>query len=252
MTWRNSLIELEMPLMDRTVAKQKVIDSGLILDAEGLGDLTRGHMSIRVPGDPTHFFMKPHSMGFDEITMDNMVLCDLDGEKVGGGGRKHSEVYIHSEIFKCRPDVNSVIHTHPSHAVALSATGQDLQPISQPAVAFSDGLPYFRDTIDLIRSQAMGAGVAKALGMHKAVLMRNHGVAVVGASIEEATILTIMLENACQIQLAAQSGGGIGEQFDAQSIERLHFNITRSEQYVVNFEYLKRKAYRALGRASTP
>jgi L-fuculose-phosphate aldolase len=60
-----------------------------------------------------------------------------------------------------------------------------------------------------------------------------------------------MLENACQIQLAAQSGGGIGEQFDTQSIERLHFNITRPEQYVVNFEYLKRKAYRALGRIRT-
>lgn len=234
--------------MDATATKQKLIDSGLILDAEGLGDLTRGHMSIRVPGNPTHFFMKPHSMGFDEITMENIVICNLDGDKVAGGGRKHSEVYIHSEIFKCRPDVNSVIHTHPTHAVALSATGQALQPISQPAVAFADGVPYFRDTIDLIRSQAMGAGVAQALGQCKAVLMRNHGVAVVGANIEESTILTIMLENACQIQLAAQSGGGIGEQFDAPSIERLHFNITRAEQYTVNFEYLKRKAYRALGR----
>jgi L-fuculose-phosphate aldolase len=237
--------------MDASTTKQKLIDSGLILDAEGLGDLTRGHMSIRVPGDPTHFFMKPHSMGFDEITMENIVVCNLEGEKVAGGGRKHSEVYIHSEIFKCRPDVNSVIHTHPTHAVALSATGQDLQPISQPAVAFADGLPYFRDTIDLIRSQAMGAGVARALGQCKAVLMRNHGVAVVGANIEESTILTIMLENACQIQLAAQSGGGIGEQFDAASIERLHFNITRAEQYTVNFEYLKRKAYRALGRPNS-
>jgi L-fuculose-phosphate aldolase len=238
--------------MDATATKQKLIDSGLILDAEGLGDLTRGHMSIRVPGDPTHFFMKPHSMGFDEITMENIVICNLEGVKVAGGGRKHSEVYIHSEIFKCRPDVNSVIHTHPTHAVALSATGQNLQPISQPAVAFADGLPYFRDTIDLIRTQAMGAGVAQALGMHKAVLMRNHGVAVVGANIEESTILTIMLENACQIQLAAQSGGGIGEQFDASSIERLHFNITRPEQYIVNFEYLKRKAYRSLGRPLSP
>ena len=98
------------------------------------------------------------------------------------------------------------------------------------------------------KALAMGAGVAQALGQCKAVLMRNHGVAVVGANIEESTILTIMLENACQIQLAAQSGGGIGEQFDAPSIERLHFNITRAEQYTVNFEYLKRKAYRALGR----
>jgi L-fuculose-phosphate aldolase len=71
---------------------------------------------------------------------------------------------------------------------------------------------------------------------------------VVGANIEESTILTIMLENACQIQLAAVAGGGIGTQFDASSIERLHFNITRAEQYTVNFEYLKRKAYRNMAR----
>src|SRR3954449_10971892 len=81
-------------------AKQRLIDAGRILEAEGQGDLTRGHVSIRVPGDPSHFFMKPHSYGLDEITIDNIVVCNLDGEKVGGGGRRHSEVYIHSEIYK--------------------------------------------------------------------------------------------------------------------------------------------------------
>jgi L-fuculose-phosphate aldolase len=225
-------------------ARQKIIDAGRILEAQGQGDLTRGHVSIRVPGDPTHFYMKPHSFGFDEITPENIVLCNLEGEKVAGGGRKHSEVYIHSEIFKARPDVMSVIHAHPTYAVALSATGKPVLPISQPAIAFADGVPYFTDTVDLIRSQEMGAGVARALGPHKAVLMRNHGVAVVGASVDESTILTLMLDNACQIQLLAAAAGGIGPQFDAQSIQRLHHNITRAEQYSINFEYLRRCADR--------
>lgn len=225
-------------------AQQKLIDAGAILEAQGQGDLTRGHVSIRVPGDPTHFYMKPHSFGFDEITLENLVICNLDGDKVAGGGRKHSEVYIHSEIFKARPDVMSVIHTHPTHAVALSATGRALLPISQPSVAFFDGLPYFTETIDLIRSKDMGAGVARALGPCKAVLMRNHGVAVVGASVEESTILAIMLENACQIQLLAEAGGGVGEVFSSDTIQRLHDNITRAEQYTVNFEYLRRRVQR--------
>ena len=134
--------------------QQRLIEAGLIIDHYGLGDLTRGHVSIRVPGDPEHFYMKPHSFGFDEITPENMVLCNLDGEKVGGTGRKHSEVYIHSEIYKSRPDVNSVIHAHPTYAVAFSATGKNLQPISQPSVAFADGLPYFDEAIDLIRTQS--------------------------------------------------------------------------------------------------
>ncbi len=234
--------------MNADELKQKLIDAGCILEAEGQGDLTRGHVSVRVPGDPSHFFMKPHSFGFDEITLENLVICNLEGEKVAGGGRKHSEVYIHSEIFKQRPDVNSVIHTHPTYAVALSATGRALQSISQPSVAFSDGLPYYNDTIDLIRSKEMGAGVARALGSCKAVLMRNHGVAVVGATLEESTILAIMLDNACHIQLLAQAAGGIGEVFAADSIRRLHDNITRPEQYTINFEYLRRKVRRAQTR----
>ena len=227
-------------------ARDQLIAAGRILDAYGQGDLTRGHVSLRVPGDPEHFLMKPHSFGFDEITRDNIVTCNLAGEKVGGGGRKHSEVFIHSEIYKVRPDVMSVIHVHPTHAVAFSATGRALLPISQPAVAFSDGLPTFTGSIDLIRSQAMGAAVAQALGPHKAVLMRNHGVAVVGALIEEATILSIMLENACQIQLLAEAAGGVGAVFDADDVQRLHRNITRPEQYTINFEDLRRRAERAL------
>jgi ribulose-5-phosphate 4-epimerase/fuculose-1-phosphate aldolase len=227
-------------------ARQKLIDAGRILDEAGQGDLTRGHVSIRVPGDPTHFYMKPHSFGFEEITPENIVLCNLEGEKISGGGRKHSEVYIHSEIFKARPDVMSVIHAHPTYAVAWSATGKPLQPISQPGIAFADGVPYFTGTVDLIRSTDMGAGVARALGKHKAVLMRNHGVAVVGATVEEATVLTIWLDNAAQIQLLAAAAGGPGPMFDADSIQRLHDNITRPEQFTINFEYLRRRAQRKL------
>jgi L-fuculose-phosphate aldolase len=232
----------QAPAMTAEEAKQKLIDAGRILEAEGQGDLTRGHVSVRVPGDPSHFFMKPHSYGFDEITMENIVVCNLDGEKVAGGGRRHSEVYIHSEIYKARPDVNSVIHAHPTYAVALSATGHAVRPISQPGSAFKDGVPYFTDSINLIRSKDLGSGVARALGACKAVLLRNHGVAVVGSTIEEATILTIMLDNACHIQLLCEAAGGIGEEFPADDVDRLHDTITRSEQYAINFEYLRRRA----------
>lgn len=224
-----------------TEARRKLIDAGHILDADGQGDLTRGHVSVRMPGDPTHFLMKPHSRGFDEITPENIVVCNLAGEKVAGAGRRHSEVYIHSEIYKARPDVHSVIHTHPPHAVAFSATGRPLLPISQPAVTFHDGLPVYRDTIELIRSPDKGAALARALGPHKAVLLRNHGVAVVGSTIEESTVLALTLETACRIQLLAMAGGGIGEMFPPEPVQRLHRDMGVAEQYVINFEYLRRK-----------
>ena len=229
--------------MSSNPTQARLIESGLIIDHHDLGDMTRGHVSIRMPDDPTHFYMKPHSFGFDEITPENMVICNMQGDKVGGTGRKHSEVYIHSEIYKARPDVNSIIHAHPTYAVAFSATGQHLQPVSQPSVAFAEGLPYFDEAIDLIRTPALGEGVATALGPCKAVLMRNHGVTVVGSTVEEATILLIMLENACQIQLAAMSAG-VGNTFDAAQIQKLHHDITRPEQYTINFDYLVRKIKR--------
>jgi L-ribulose-5-phosphate 4-epimerase len=238
----------EAVAMSELEAKQKLIDGGLILETAGQGDLTRGHISVRVPGNPELFFMKPHSFGFDEITMQNIVICNLNGEKVGGGGRRHSEVFIHSEIFKARPEINSVIHTHPDYAVALSATGRPVLPISQPSSVFSDGVPYYTDTMELIRSHEMGAGVAKALGSHKAVMLRNHGVAVAGKTIEESVILAIMLDNACRIQLLAEAAGPLGEQFSAENIGRLHETIIHPEQYVINFDFLRRKAYRSLGR----
>ncbi len=228
-------------------AKKRLIDAGIALEAYGLGDFTRGHVSLRVPGDPTHFIMKPHSFGMDEMTMENIITCNLEGEKVSGGGPRHSEVYIHSEIFRVRPEVMSVIHAHPTHALALSATGRKLRAVSQGGAVFADGLGEYTDTIDLIRSKEMGAGVAKSLGPHKATFLKNHGVAVVGRSVDEAVILTMMLENACQIQLLAEATGPCTEFFSREDIMRLHDKISRPEQHTINFEYMVRKGRRMLG-----
>ena len=113
--------------------------------------------------------------------------------------------------------------------------------MSQASVSFADGLGCYDDTIELIRSPEKGAAVALALGGRKAVLMRNHGVGVVGASIEEATMLTILLESACQIQLAAMAAGGVGPLFGQVLVDRLHRNVTVAEAYTINFSYLRRK-----------
>jgi ribulose-5-phosphate 4-epimerase/fuculose-1-phosphate aldolase len=116
--------------------------------------------------------------------------------------------------------------------------------ISQPACKFADGLPYYSETMFLIRTQEMGAGVAKALGQSKATLMRNHGVAVAGRTVEEAVVLTLALEEACRIQLMAQAAGGVGERFSDDEVSRLHDAITREEQFTMNFDFLARKANR--------
>src|ERR1700722_8998684 len=144
--------------------KQRLIVAGKILVAAGQGDFTRGHISMRLPSNPKLFYMKPHSVGLDEITMQNILTIDLDGNVVAGKARRHSEVFIHSEIFKARADVNCVIHTHPTYSTALSATGRTLKCYSQPGALFYEALGIYTDTINLVRTTEMGAGVARALG----------------------------------------------------------------------------------------
>jgi L-fuculose-phosphate aldolase len=224
--------------------KQTLIVAGKVLVAEGQDDFTRGHISFRLPDDPGLFFMKPHSIGLDEITMQNILTIDLEGNVVAGTARRHSEVYIHSEILKTRPDVNCVIHTHPTYSVALSATGRGLKCYSQPGALFYESLGIYTDTINLIRSQSMGAGVASALGAGRGVLLKNHGIVVTGATIEEAVIGTIMLENGAMVQLLAEAAGDPAPEFPREDIEKLRHDISRIDQFKVNFDYLARRVKR--------
>jgi L-fuculose-phosphate aldolase len=224
--------------------KQQLIVAGKVLVAEGQDDFTRGHISFRLPDNPKLFFMKAHSIGLDEITMQNILTVDLDGNVVAGAARRHSEVFIHSEIFKARPDVNCVIHTHPTYSTALSATGRTLKCYSQPGALFYEALGIYADTINLIRTVAMGAGVARALGSGRGVLLKNHGVVVTGATVAEAVIGVIMLENGAMVQLLAEAAGDVVPEFPRADIEKLKAIISQDEQFQINFDYLARRVKR--------
>ena len=230
--------------MTHEEAKQKLILAGRVLVAEGQDDFTRGHVSVRVPDQPSLFFMKPHSVGLDEITLENILTIDLEGKVVAGGSRRHSEVFIHSEIFKARADVHCVIHTHPPFAVALSATGRPMKCYSQPGALFCGELGVYTDTVNLIRTPEMGAGVARALGPHRAALLKNHGIAVVGGSIEEAVLCAIMLENAAMIQMITEAAGDPAAEFPREDIAQLKHDVSRPDQFIVNFDYLVRRLKR--------
>jgi L-fuculose-phosphate aldolase len=225
-------------------AKKKLILAGQVLVDAGQDDFTRGHISVRLPDDPGHFFMKPHSVGLDEITLANILTIDLAGNVVAGTARRHSEVYIHSEVYKARPDVHCVLHTHPPYAIALSASGSPLKCFSQPSALFYNSLGTYDDTINLIRTSEMGIRVAQALGSGRGVLLKNHGIVVAGPSIEEVVISALMLENAAQIQMIVEAAGNPGPEFPARDIAQLQHDISRPEQFVINFDYLVRRAQR--------
>jgi L-fuculose-phosphate aldolase len=224
--------------------KNNMIWAGKVLVAEGQDDFTRGHISMRLPDNPSLFLMKAHSIGLDEITMDNILTIDLEGKVVAGTARRHSEVYIHSEIFKVRPDVHCVLHTHPTYSIALSSSTRPMKALSQGGALFHGAVGLYSDTINLIRSHAMGAGVAKALGPHRAALLKNHGLVIATPTIEETVICALMFENAAMIQLIAEAAGDTTPEFTADDIAKLKHDIGQPEQFKINYDYLVRRVKR--------
>ncbi len=197
--------------------KQKLAFSCNILANEGHWDNILGHVSVRIPGK-NRILMKPHSLGFEEIRPQHIIEVDLNGKKVAGKYERHSEVFIHTEIFKARPDVNCVVHSHPPYATALGSLRQPLRPISHEGNIFHDGLPLFDYTTALIITPELGVEVAKSLGNCRGVLMKNHGSTVVGESIEVATLYAVFLEKAARIQLLATASGDPSWTSDEESV----------------------------------
>lgn len=186
--------------------KETLAYSCNILAREGHWDNILGHVSVRLPKQD-RILMKPHGFGFEEIRPQHLIVCNLEGKKIEGKYERHSEIFIHTEIYKTRPDVHCVVHTHPPYATAFGSLSQPLRPISHEGSIFAGALPLFDYTTALIRTPELGQELAKSLGNARAVLMKNHGVAVVGESIEQATLYAVFLEKAARIQLLATASG---------------------------------------------
>ena len=175
-----------------------------ILAAEGQGDNIFGHVSARAPGTD-RFWMKPARLGLDEVQPDDLLLLDYAGEMLTGVHPRHEEFPIHAEVFRARPDVLCVIHTHPLYSIAFAARGGRLRPVSHEANFFwPHGVPVFDRFTDLVKTSEQGQMVAAALGQGTALFLRNHGIVVAHGSIEAATWAALSLERAAQVQLLAQ------------------------------------------------
>ncbi len=176
-----------------------------ILAANGQNDTIYGHVTYREPGAKT-FWMKPATLGLDEITPDTLIRLDLDGNVVEGELPRHIEFPIHTEIFRARPDITCVVHTHPIYSIAFAATGQPLHAVSHEGAQFTPpDVPRFTQTSDLITTRALGEKVTATLGKSLACYLVNHGIVVAGDTIEKAIVSAINLERASQIQLLASS-----------------------------------------------
>lgn len=172
-----------------------------------------GHISVRDRADPGRFLLS-RSLAPGQVTRRDVMRFDLDGTPLGGDTRTpYLERFIHGEIYRLRPDVHSVVHSHSDSVIPFGATRQPLKPLYHMSAFIGTGSALFEireaagNTDLLVRDNALGAALARSLGDRTVVLMRGHGSTVVGASIEQAVFRAIYTETNARLQLQALALG---------------------------------------------
>jgi L-ribulose-5-phosphate 4-epimerase len=190
----------------------------------GLVVWTGGNVSGRVPGADL-FVIKPSGVLYDELSAEDMILCDLDGEVVAGspGSERSpsSDTAAHAYVYRHMPHVGGVVHTHSTYACAWAARGEEI-PCVLTAMADEFGGPIPVGPFAIIGDDSIGRGVVETLSgsRSRAVLMRNHGPFTIGKDARDAVKAAVMVEDVARsVHIARQLGEPVPIPQDA--IDRL-------------------------------
>ena len=198
--------------------KEKLSMACRILAMQGHNDLIYGHVSA-LADSPGQYWMKGSGIGLEEVTIEDLVLIDFEGNMIAGKRKRHNEFPIHSEVYRTNPNIRCVIHTHPLYSTLLASSEHRLLPITNMSCAFyPPAVNKFDESSDLIVTAEQGSAVAKLLGEHNVVLLRNHGIVVAANTIEEACIRGVLLEHSAKAQVTASSMGAFSWATDADAL----------------------------------
>lgn len=202
-----------------------------------------GQISAR-GATPGTFLTQRLGLGFDEITERNLLLVDEDLTVLEGDGMANPANRFHSWVYRARPDVNCIVHTHPLHVAALSMLEVPLEVSQMDMAPLYDDCAFLADWPGVPVGNEEGEIIAGALGDKRAILLAHHGQLVVGSTIEEACSLAHLIERAAQLQLLAMAAGEIKPLPPRLAKEAHDWTLTprRSE---ANFGYYARRALRA-------
>jgi ribulose-5-phosphate 4-epimerase/fuculose-1-phosphate aldolase len=198
--------------VDPALIEDIVVGSRVLADFGVLDGF--GHVSARHPTNPNHFLMS-RSLAPALVTADDIMEFDLDGNPVDARGRQvFLERFIHGEIYKARPDVMAVVHTHSPGVIPFSVSQVKLQPMFHNAAFLAAGVPVwdirgeFGETDMLVRDPARGKSLAQMLGDKPVVLMRGHGDVTVGPSAKVAVFRAYYTDVDARLQSQAVALGG--------------------------------------------
>ena len=193
-------------LIDDVVTANHILVAQEIVDAFG-------HVSVRTgPGAARYLISR--SVAPAQVTAADIMELDLDSKPVGGDKRSsYRERFIHSEIYRVRPDVMSIVHCHAPSLIPFGITKIPLRPVYHNSSFVGEGVPVYEireaggDTNMLVETPELGKALAKTLGNKPAVLMRGHGAVIVGKSILEAVARSVYLEVNARVQAQAMAMG---------------------------------------------
>ncbi len=195
----------------------------LELPRNNLVTWTSGNISARDP-ETGLVVIKPSGLHYEELGSENMVIVDMEGKIIEGSLKPSSDTASHLYIYRHRPDVNGVVHTHSRYATAFAASGRSI-PVVLTAIADEFGGPIPCGGFALIGGEEIGKVVIEAIGDSPAVLLKNHGVFTLGKSPEAALKAAIMVEDVAQtVWLALQLGQP--DEISPEDVAKLHHRYT--------------------------
>ncbi|HSW42583.1 MAG TPA: L-ribulose-5-phosphate 4-epimerase [Patescibacteria group bacterium] len=189
------------------------------LPRHGLVAWTGGNVSVRDP-ETGLVAIKPSGLRYGDLTAASMVVLDLDGTVVDGSLKPSSDTLSHLHVYRHRPDVNGVVHTHSRFATAFAAVGRSI-PVFLTAQADEFGGAIPCSGFAMIGTEAIGAEVVAGIGTSPAILLRNHGVFTVGPTAEAAVKAAVMVEEIAATAWAALQIG-TPEILPDEVVARLH------------------------------
>jgi ribulose-5-phosphate 4-epimerase/fuculose-1-phosphate aldolase len=193
---------------ERLHRKQRLAAAFRLFSKFGFDEGVAGHITARDPELLDHFWVNPFGMHFSQIKVSDLILVNDHGEVVQGDRAVNQAAFaIHSQVHAARPDVIAAAHSHSVYGKTWSSLGRLLDPITQDVCAFYDDHSLFDDFTGVVLDTEEGKRIGHALGDHKAVILRNHGLLTVGHSVDEAAWWFITMERSCHAQLMAEAAG---------------------------------------------
>lgn len=182
-----------------------------------------GHMSCRIPGTE-HILINSGKSVRSSLAPEDIIAIDLEGKPLEGDVVPPMEFPLHSAIYRRRPDVNAVAHTHPLWSTLFSSVGQPVLPVTMQAAVMGP-VQSFPKTASINRRD-LAEELAQALGPHRVIVLRSHGAVTVGADVVEAFVLAIYLEETARRQYLARAIGD-PRVLTAEEVESIGANLRR-------------------------